>query len=52
MKLRYFDHSATTPVDKKVLEAMMPYFCERYGNPSSIYSIGKSNKEIININNI
>lgn len=49
MKIRYFDHSATTPVDKKVLEAMMPYFCEEYGNPSSIYSIGKKNKEIINI---
>ena len=47
MKIRYFDHSATTPVDKKVLEAMMPYFCEEYGNPSSIYSIGKKSKEII-----
>lgn len=49
MEIKYFDHSATTPVDKKVLEAMMPYFCEEYGNPSSVYSIGKSNKEIINI---
>lgn len=49
MNIKYFDHSATTPVDKKVLEAMIPYFCEEYGNPSSIYSIGKSNKEVINI---
>ena len=49
MKIKYFDHSATTPVDKKVLEAMIPYFNEEYGNPSSIYSIGKSNKEVINI---
>ena len=49
MKIKYFDHSATTPVDKKVLEAMMPYFEQEYGNPSSIYSIGKHNKEIINI---
>ena len=49
MKIKYFDHSATTPVDKKVLEAMIPYFNEEYGNPSSLYSIGKSNKEIINI---
>ena len=49
MEIKYFDHSATTPVDKKVLEAMMPYFIEEYGNPSSVYSIGKSNKEIINI---
>lgn len=49
MDIKYFDHSATTPVDKKVLEAMMPYFSIEYGNPSSVYSIGKSNKEIINI---
>lgn len=49
MKIRYFDHSATTAVDEKVLEEMMPYFTENYGNPSSVYSIGKNNKEIINI---
>ena len=49
MKIKYFDHSATTPVDKKVLEAMIPYFNEEFGNPSSIYSIGKQNKEVINI---
>ena len=49
MEIKYFDHSATTPVDKKVLEVMMPYFCEEYGNPSSIYSIGKSNKEVVDI---
>ena len=49
MEIKYFDHSATTPVDKKVLEAMIPYFSVEYGNPSSLYNIGKSNKEIINI---
>lgn len=49
MKIRYFDHSATTPVDKEVLEEMIPYFSENYGNPSSVYEIGKKNKEIINI---
>ena len=49
MKIRYFDHSATTAVDKEVLEEMIPYFSENYGNPSSIYSIGKQNKEAINI---
>ena len=50
MSIKYFDHSATTPVDEKVLELMIPYFCKEFGNPSSVYSIGKSNKEIININ--
>lgn len=49
MKIRYFDHSATTAVDERVLQAMIPYFTENYGNPSSSYSIGKENKEVINI---
>ena len=49
MKIRYFDHSATTPVDETVLQEMLPYFSKEFGNPSSLYSIGKSNKEIINI---
>ena len=49
MEIKYFDHSATTPVDKKVLETMLPYFCKEYGNPSSVYNIGKTNKEVINI---
>ncbi len=49
MKIKYFDHSATTAVDEKVLDAMLPYFSKNYGNPSSVYSIGKQNKEAINI---
>lgn len=49
MEIKYFDHAATTPVDSEVLEAMMPYFSESYGNPSSLYSLGKRNKEVINI---
>ena len=36
----YFDHSATTAVDPRVVEAMLPYFSATYGNPSSIYQVG------------
>ena len=37
----YVDNAATTPVSKPVFDAMAPYFCEQYGNPSSIfYSVG------------
>lgn len=49
MKIRYFDHAATTPVDNDVLKEMIPFFNQNYGNPSSIYSIGKSNKNEIQI---
>ena len=37
----YMDHAGTTPLDPRVLEAMMPYLTEAYGNPSSIHSIGQ-----------
>ena len=47
--IKYFDHAATTPVDKRVLEEMLPYFSQNFGNPSSLYSIGKQNKEAISI---
>lgn len=37
---RYFDHAATTPLDPRVLEAMMPWLTEGFGNPSSLHSFG------------
>lgn len=40
----YADNAATTPVSKKVLEAMEPFFTEYYGNPSSLYSVGREAK--------
>ncbi|HMD00033.1 MAG TPA: cysteine desulfurase family protein [Ferruginibacter sp.] len=45
----YFDNAATTALDPKVLEAMMPYLTEKFGNPSSIYSYGRENRMAIEI---
>ena len=43
----YFDNAATTNLDSEVLEAMMPYLTEKFGNPSSIYSYGRETKMAI-----
>lgn len=43
----YLDHSASTPVDPRVLEAMMPYFTEVYGNPSSSHRFGRQAEQAI-----
>ena len=43
----YFDNSATTKIKPEVLKAMMPYLTEEYGNPSSLYSIGRNSKRAI-----
>lgn len=43
----YMDNSATTPVKKQVLDEMMPFFTENYGNPSSVYSLGRISKKAI-----
>ncbi|HHU17424.1 MAG TPA: cysteine desulfurase NifS [Clostridiales bacterium] len=48
MRQVYLDYSATTPVKKEVLEEMLPYFSEKFGNPSSLYGIGLSAKTDIN----
>jgi len=44
MERIYFDNAATTSLDPQVLEAMMPYLTEKFGNPSSIYSYGRETK--------
>ena len=46
-KLIYFDHGATTKVEDRVLNKMIPYFSIEYGNPSSIYSLGRKSKKAI-----
>ena len=43
-KMIYMDHSATTPVKKEVLEEMLPYFSEFYGNPSSVYALSNHSR--------
>jgi cysteine desulfurase len=45
----YMDHSATTYTRKEVLEAMIPYFTEHFGNPSSIYGIARDSKKAIDM---
>ena len=47
MNIRYFDNSATTQIKEEVLKEMFPYLSVQYGNPSSIYSIGRNAKKAI-----
>lgn len=46
-KLVYLDNNATTKVDERVLEAMLPYFKEEYANPSSMYNFSKKSSDAI-----
>jgi cysteine desulfurase len=41
MRSVYFDHAATTPVEPRVLDAMLPFFTQRYGNPSELHRLGR-----------
>lgn len=43
----YLDHAATTPVKPQVLEAMLPYFSDKFGNASTIYSVGRESKKAL-----
>lgn len=45
----YVDNAATTAVSKNVIDAMIPYYNEKYGNPSSLYSIGRESKKAIEV---
>jgi cysteine desulfurase len=47
MKRVYMDHVSATPVRKQVMQAMLPYFEEHFGNPSTVYDIGSEIKEVL-----
>ena len=49
MEKIYFDYNATTPVDRRVIDVMLPYFHDDYGNPSSIHSFGNNAKAVLDI---
>lgn len=46
-KVIYFDNSATTKTDDEVIKAVLPYLSESYGNPSSIYKLGRENRKAV-----
>jgi len=47
MKKVYMDHASATPVRKSVIEAMLPYFDQNFGNPSAVYDMGSKIKQVI-----
>ena len=49
MRRVYLDNAATTPTDPRVLEAMLPYFTDIFGNPSSIYLEGREARKAVDL---
>ena len=49
VKRIYADHSATTPMNPQVLDAMLPYFAQDFGNASTVYAEGREAKKAVNI---
>lgn len=47
--LGYFDHNATTPLDPRVLDAMLPWLAQRHGNPSSTHAHGRAAREAVEV---
>lgn len=47
MRTFYFDYNATTPLDPAVWEAMLPFLCEIYGNPSSVHHVGRRARALL-----
>ena len=47
-KIIYLDHAATTALDSRVLSEMLPFFGEKFGNPSSVYTFASGNREAVN----
>ena len=45
----YLDHNATTPLDPRVRDAMLPWLGERHGNPSSVHSFGRAARDAVEV---